>query len=170
MRREPYRRACARMTAPALGAVVTAVAVVAAVGGCSSSPRHSGPTAPPLPQTMQADSVASEEFGLLAGGGWAQAWDLWTAGARQVITQADFVRLNTECRPLLGVPYVIDTSTKVDPTTVRVDWHRAAATGSNTLVYQDGTWQFVPDPGSLTDYRLGVDKLVGQRRAAGSCH
>ena len=161
MRRQPHRRARTR---------VGAALLVTVVAGCSGLPRHSSPAAPPLPQTLQADSVASEEFGLLAGGGWAQAWDLWAESARQVMSQADFVRLNTECRPALGTPYVIDDSIKVDATTVRVDWHRAAATGSSTLVYQAGKWQFVPDPGSLADYRLGVEKLVERRRAADACH
>jgi hypothetical protein len=57
----------------------------------------------------------------------------------------------------------------VDPTTVRVDWHRATANGSNTLVYRAGRWRFVPDPGALADYRLGVDRLVLRRRAEGAC-
>ena len=161
MRHEPYRRARVGAGALLLSTVI---------GGCSGSPGHSGPTAPPMPQTLQADSVASEEFGLLSGGGWAQAWGLWTASARQVITQADFVQLNTECRPVLGTPYVIDHSTKVNATTVQIEWHRATTTGSNTLVYQAGRWRFVPDPGSLAGYRLGVDKLVERRRAAHACH
>ena len=149
---------------------MAALVLVTVVTGCSSPPRHNSPAQPPLPQTQQADSVASAEFGSLAGGGWAQAWNLWADSAQHVMSQADFVRLNTECRPVLGVPYVIDASTKVNRTTVRVDWHRAAATGSDTLVYQAGEWRFIPDPGSLADYRLGVDRLVKQRRAAGSCH
>lgn len=161
MRREPNRRA---------GIGVTALAFIAVATGCGGPPRHSGPAEQPQPQSLQADSVASEEFGLLAGGGWAQAWNLWTDNAHQVIAQADFVRLNTECRPMVGVPYVIDRSTTVDPTTVRVDWHRAGVTGSNTLIHQAGRWQFVPDPGSLADYRLGVDRLVQQRQVAGACH
>ncbi|QMU71573.1 hypothetical protein [Streptacidiphilus sp. P02-A3a] len=161
VRHERYRRACLGVGALLLGTVV---------GGCSGPPRQSGPSAQPMPQTLQADSVASEEFGLLAGGGWAQAWDLWADSARQVLTQADFVRLNTECRPVLGTPYVIDSSTKVDSTTVRIDWHRATATGSDTLSYQAGKWRFLPDPASLADYRLGVAKLVERRRAAHACH
>lgn len=162
MRREPNRRAVA--------GVIGLVLVTLGVAGCSSSPRPSAPTGRPMPQTLQADSVASEEFGLLAGGGWAQAWGLWTADAQQVLAQADYVRLNTECRPVVGVPYVIDKSTKVDQTTVRVDWHRAGVTGSNTLSYQAGKWQFAPDPTALAQYRLGVQQVVQQRRAAGACH
>ncbi|MCX4751536.1 hypothetical protein OG455_39570 [Kitasatospora sp. NBC_01287] len=171
MRRAPNRRTATGVTALALITVAT---------GCTSQPGHSAPAGPPPPQSRQAASVASEEFGLLAGGGWAQAWSLWTDSAHQVISQADFVRLNTECRPVPGVPYVVDRTTIVDSTTVRIDWHRADATGgnptggnatgSNTLLYQAGRWQFVPDAASLADYRLGVDQLVQKRRAAGSCH
>ncbi|MDH6132207.1 hypothetical protein P3T37_001592 [Kitasatospora sp. MAA4] len=160
MRREPNRRAAA----------VLMLALLTAATGCSGAPRPSGPTPPPPPQSLQADSVASEEFGLLAGGGWAQAWTLWTDQAQQAIAQADFVRLNTECRPLIGVPYVIDRTTGLDPSTVRIDWHHGATTGSNTLVHQGGRWRFTPDPGALADYRLGVEPLVQKRRAAGACH
>jgi len=114
--------------------------------------------------------VASREFGLLAGGGWAQAWSLWSDSAQGALSQADFVRLNTECRPALGQPYVLDATTPVDATTVRVDWHQGSAKGSDTVVYQDGAWRFVPDAASLAGYRLGVDRLVAQRKAAGACH
>lgn len=162
MRRRPNRRTAAR---------ASTLALITVALGCSAPPRTGAPAAsPPPPQSLQADAVASEEFGLLAGGGWAQAWNLWSADAQHAIDQADFVRLNTACRPALGVPYVIDKSTTVDPATVRIDWHRAAATGSSTLVHQAGRWQFVPDAASLADYRLGVDRLVEQRKAAGSCH
>ncbi|MHA6765493.1 hypothetical protein [Streptacidiphilus sp. PAMC 29251] len=149
---------------------MTALLLAATAAACSAPPRPSAPVKPPQPQSLQADSVASEEFGLLAGAGWAQAWDLWSDSAHQVIARADFVRLNTECRPVVGVPYVIDKSTTLDQATVRVDWHRADSHGSNTLVYRAGRWQFVPDAGSLADYRLGVDRLVQRQRAAGSCH
>ncbi|MGF1426102.1 hypothetical protein [Kitasatospora sp. LaBMicrA B282] len=165
---------------PAPALLLTAAALVTLTAGCSAGPAHSGTATTPQPR--QATAVATEEFGLLAGGGWAQAWSLWDPGARQTITQADFVRLNTECRPALGTPYVIDRSATLDATTVQVDWHRAAtatgagtgtstgASGSNTVRYQGGRWTFVPDPATLAGYRLGVDRLVQQRRAAGACH
>ncbi len=165
LRREPNRPAAAGVTALAL------LAVAATAAGCSSAPAQgAGRPTPPQPQSLQADAVASQEFGQLAGGGWAQAWSLWADSAQQAISQAEFVRLNTECRPLTGAPYVIDRSTTVDPATVRVDWHRSGSTGSNTLVYQAGTWRFTPEASALAEYRLGVDELVRQRKAAGSCH
>lgn len=157
------RRWCARLLGVGLA--------VAAVGGCSAGPaRPARAGTPPVPQSFQAESVARQEFGLLAGGGWAQAWSLWDSSGQQAITQADFVELNTECRPALGVPYVIDQSDKVDQDTVRVDWHQGSLRGSNTVVYTLGSWRFVPDAASLTAYRTGVDRLVTARRAAGSCH
>ncbi|WP_037606875.1 hypothetical protein [Streptacidiphilus rugosus] len=152
--------------------VTAALITMLSLGGCASAP-EAGSTAParaPIPLELQADAVATREFGLLAGGGWAQAWALWNASAQQVIRQADFVRLNTVCRPALGVPYVVAATTRIDQETVRVDWRRADAVGSNTLLYQAGSWRFVPDAASLADYRLGVDALVRKRRAAGSCH
>ncbi len=150
----------------------TAVALAAQLAGCAGTPRQSAPGAPstpPQPQSLQADAVASQEFGLLSGNGWAQAWSLWSQSAQQVISQDDFVRLNTECRPVSGVPYVIRRSTTVNQDTVRVDWERAGTTGSNTVVYESDRWRFVPDPDSLADYRLGPDVLVRQRKAAGAC-
>jgi hypothetical protein len=160
-----------RDRAPAAAVVAALLVAGSTITGCSSSaapPRGPGPA--PGPRSLQAASVASQEFGLLAGGGWAQAWALWSDTARQALSQADFVRLNTECRPALGQPYVIDTTTSVDETTVRVDWHRAAATGSDTVVYQAGAWHFVPDAAALAEYRLGVDRLLRARKAAGECH
>lgn len=174
--REPNRRVVVGLAA---------VALATAVAGCASTPRHDAATAPPRPQTLQGIAVANQEFGLLAGGGWAQAWALWSPTAQQAISQADFVRLNTECRPALGTPYVISATTALNPDTVRVDWSRGSATGaattgsattgsattgSATVVYLSGSWHFVPDAATLAEYRQGVTALVRQRKAAGSCH
>jgi hypothetical protein len=150
----------------------SALILAFALTGCTSTAGNgpATPTSPAVPQELQADAVATREFGLLSGGGWGQAWELWSAGAQQVIGQADFVRLNNSCRPALGIPYVVGATTRIDRDTVRVDWHRATAGGSNTLVYQNGAWHFVPDPASLADYGLGVPALVRKWRAAGRCH
>ena len=160
------------MRAARTTAALTLLATLATgAAGCSSAaphPRDPGPA--PGPRPLQAAGVASREFGLLAGGGWAQAWTLWSDSARGALSQADFVRLNTECPPALGQPYVIDSTTQVDDSTVRVDWHRAAASGSDTLVYESGSWRFEPDAASLAGYRLGVERLVAQRKAEGACH
>jgi len=154
-----------------LAAVVAIVVANVVLAGWSTEtkPRESQ-AASSQPDPLQARSVAQREFGLLAGGGWAQAWTLWSAQARSVLNQSDFVRLNTQCRPALGVPYVIDGTSSVDVTTMRVQWHQGSVSGSDTVVYQDGSWRFVPDDKTLADYRLGVDRLVSERKAAGTCH
>lgn len=138
--------------------------------GATAGPGRGGPGGTHPPQPQQAYALAQKEFGLLAGGGWAQAWSLWTTGAQRAVPQAEFVRVNTACRPVLGVPYLIDDSAVAGPAAVRIGWHRAGARGSNTLVHQGGRWRFTPDARTLADYRLGADRLIRQRRAAGSCH
>lgn len=161
-------------------AVLAAAAclTLGAAAGCSAhaksgatgpgSPAGIGRTTPP--QAQQAYAVAQKEFGLLAGGGWAAAWSLWTPSAQQAVPQAEFVHVNTTCRPVLGVPYVIDDSEVADPDTIRISWHRQSAQGTNTMHYQGGRWRFTPDAHTLADYRIGADRLIQQRRAAGSCH
>ncbi|MFE9425705.1 hypothetical protein ACFYNO_22365 [Kitasatospora sp. NPDC006697] len=156
---------------PRAALTLAAVSAAALLAGCGSAgSTASAPTTPPMPQTFQAEAVARQEFGLLAGGGWIQAWSLWDATSQQAISGNDFAKLNTECKPAVGIPYVIDKSTKLDQDTVRVDWHHGADTGSNTLAYQQGKWRFTPDATALAAYRTGVDQLVQQRQAAGSCH
>ncbi|NUS15938.1 MAG: hypothetical protein HOY69_31820 [Streptomyces sp.] len=158
----------------ALGAAAAAIVTVAAVrsgtphGGGSGPDVRTGASAPPQP--LQAFAVARQEFGLLAGGGWAAAWNLWTADAQRSVPQAEFVQVNTACRPELGVPYTIDEQTVTDPATVRVTWHRGDTAGANTLHYTAGRWRFAPDARTVAGYRLGADRLIRQRRAANSCH
>ena len=106
----------------------------------------------------------------MSGGGWGPAWDLWSAATQQVMTRSDFVRLNTECRPALGIPYVVDANSAANQDTVQVSWHRGDVKGTSTLTYQAGSWHFVPDDQTLADLRLGVDRLIQNRKAQGSCH
>jgi len=153
--------------------LVVVVAVVAAHTLLSSEPsqahpREAGPA--PEPDFRQGVSVAQRELGLLSGGGWAQAWTLWSDGARSTLSQPDFVRLNTECRPALGVPSIIDSTATADATTVTVTWHQASTKGTATVVFENGAWRFVPDPVTLAGYRRGVAALLSERKAAGQCH
>ena len=134
------------------------------------SASHEGPAAASGPSMVRARSVAAQEFGLLSGGGWAQAWGLWSAAGQAALSQADFVELNTRCRPALGEPYVINTATDVNATTVRLDWHQGSAAGNSTVVYEGGAWRFQPDAETLAGYRGGVAALVAERKAAGECH
>jgi hypothetical protein len=136
-------------------------------GGAGSGPGSSGASGPSM---VRARSVATQEFGLLSGGGWAQAWGLWSATGQAALSEADFVRLNTECRPTLGEPYVIDAATDVSATNVRVDWHQGSTTGSSAVVFEGGAWRFQSDAQTLAGYRGGVAAVVAERKAAGQCH
>jgi hypothetical protein len=154
--------------------VLPVAALVVVVANTVSARWSQGPasqdgTASSGPSMVRARSVAAQEFGLLAGGGWAQAWTLWSAEGQAAMRQADFVRLNTECRPALGEPYVIDAATDVDTTTVRIDWHQDSMTASSSVVYEQGAWRFQPDAQTLAAYRGGVAAVVAERRAAGAC-
>ena len=122
------------------------------------------------PSMVRARSVATQEFGLMSGGGWGQAWALWSAAGQAAMSEADFVRLNTECRPALGEPYVVDSATDVDTTDVKIAWHQGSTTGTSTVLFEGGAWRFQPDAQTLAAYRSGVAAVVAERKAAGGCH
>ncbi|MGW5353632.1 hypothetical protein ACWERV_24355 [Streptomyces sp. NPDC004031] len=151
----------------ALGVAAAAVATVAAVRSGGSGHGVSGADAA---DRQQAYAVARQEFGRLSGGDWAGAWRLWTADAQHAVPQDEFVRANTECRPALGIPYVLGTGSRTGPDAFRVSWTHAGAQGANTLRRTAGHWRFAPDPQTLAAFRGGADSVVRQRRASGSCH
>lgn len=122
------------------------------------------------PSMVRAKSLATQEFGLMSGGGWSQAWALWSTAAQAAMSEADFVRLNTECRPMLGEPYVVDSATGVDAADVKIAWHQGSTTGSSTVVFEGAAWRFQPDAQTLAAYRSGVAAVVAERKAAGECH
>ncbi|ACU72110.1 hypothetical protein Caci_3203 [Catenulispora acidiphila DSM 44928] len=156
-----------------LAAVVVVVAVNAALANWSrGSTSHGSASASAVsgPSMVRARSVATQEFGLLSGGGWGQAWGLWSAAGKAALSEADFVQLNTECRPALGEPYIVDLATDLDATTVRIEWHQGSTTGSGTVVYEGGAWKFQPNAQTLAAYRGGVVTVVAERKAAGECH
>lgn len=155
-----------------LAAVITVVAANAALAQWSRGSSHGGSGAanPSGPSMARAKSVATREFGLLSGGGWAQAWALWSTAGRAALSEADFVQLNTQCRPALGEPYVVDGATEVDATDVRIDWHQGSMTGSSTMVFESRSWKVQPDAQTLAEYRRGLAAVVADRKAAGRCH
>lgn len=137
-----------------LAVVVSVVAANAVLSSEASQARSRDVGPAPEPDVRQGVSVAQREFGLLSGGGFAQAWTLWSKAARSALSQSDFVRSTTECHPALGVPYTTD-STAVAGTSVTVAWHQASMTGVASVVFEDGAWRFVPDPATLTAYHQG---------------
>jgi hypothetical protein len=142
------------------------------LAGCSarSGPAPPAGTAGPQgAQGAQAESVADQEFGLLAAGDWPGAWKLWTDSAKHVLGESAYVRLNTECQPRLGVPYVIWQAQRTGATTVLVRWTRGAARGSNAMLYQQGAWKFAPSAAALAAYQRGVGQLATTLKAEHAC-
>lgn len=156
------------------GARVAALPLVAAVAfglaGCSQSAgRGASAGATAEAQVLEAQAAAAHEFGLLSGGGWAQAWSLWAAASRRSVSQAMYTQVNAACPPSLGVPYVIESTAPDGPGRMQVTWQHGDATGTNLLVYEDGAWKFVPSQADLAQYALGAARAVAQRKAAGAC-
>ncbi len=152
-------------TAPATSVSAPAAGASAPAAGATAPAGSAVP-----PQGVQAEAVAEQEFGLLAAGDWGGAWGLWTDSAKQVLSEADYVKLNTECPPGLGVAYVIVQIQRIGTTTVLVLWKRGPASGRNNMLYQNGAWKFAPGVAELDGYRLGVAKLVARRKAEKACH
>ena len=153
--------------------IVLAVLVVVGFTLLTPSHRSGGTEAEsPGPQLEQAVAVATTEFGHLSGGGWSDAWRLWSVSARRSVPEADFVRLNTECRPLLGVPYVIVESSMVESGHARINWHHGAESGADDMVFENSGWFFVPGAATLAGLGPGADveRTVSERKAAGECH
>jgi hypothetical protein len=115
-----------------------------------------------------ATATAQTEFGLLAGGDYGGAWDLWSQAAQRAITRTDFVALNTAC-PQRGVPVQVVAVRPVGDDEVDIDWKRGSQSGTAELLYTAGTWRYQPSQSTLDSYRLGADKLASQLRAAHQC-
>jgi hypothetical protein len=142
------------------------------LAGCSarSGPAPPAGTAGPQgAQGAQAEAVADQEFGLLAAGDWPGAWKLWTDSAKHVLGESAYVRLNTECQPRLGVPYVIWQAQRTGATTVLVRWTRGPARGSNAMLYQQRAWKFAPSAADLAAYQRGVGQLASTLKAEHAC-
>lgn len=150
---------------------ISLLMLVAGGSGCAA-PRGVPPPAS-TPQLLQARTSAQQEFGLLAAGDWAGAWERWTDAAKEALSEDDFIRLDTACPPALGVSRVVGSATRIDPVTVVVTWRAGTgageSVGQDTMTYQDGAWRFTPDDATLAGYRLGVGALVAKLTAAGAC-
>jgi hypothetical protein len=159
----------------ALSRVALCLAAAGLAGCASTTPAASGPgsaasanRAAGVDNPEAATATAQTEFGLLAGGDYGGAWDLWSQAAQQSITRTDFVALNTAC-PNKGVPVQVVATNPVNDREVDVDWKRGPQSGTAALLYASGTWRYQPSESTLDNYRLGVDKLVAQLRAAHEC-
>jgi hypothetical protein len=168
-----------RNTLLALG---TAAALTATTGCFASAKTGTAPSADATstaalqaPSTVQptglevAKGIAEAELGMMAGGDWSGAWELWTATAKQAMSKADFIALNKACPSKLGVLYEIQDVKPVTGLTVTVTWKHADTNGSGTMKYESGSWHYEADAKQLADYRLGTQALIAKRKAAKTC-
>jgi hypothetical protein len=143
-------------------ALVTTAALAATTGCFASAKTGSAPSvgatstaALQAPTTVQptglevAKGIAQAELGMLAGGDWSGAWELWTETAKQAMSKADFIALNKACPPKLGVLYEIQDVKPVAALTVTVTWKHADTNGSGTMKYENGSWHYEPDAKQL---------------------
>jgi hypothetical protein len=140
--------------------VLLALAAALLVGGCGGGRQAARPGAAGTVNGAAtargpeaARTTALTEFGLLAGGDYGGAWDLWTAEARRVVPRADFVALGARCPR--GVAAQPTGQTFVDDDTLTVDWKLGDRTGTARMVYTGGTWRYQPDQSTLDSYRQG---------------
>lgn len=162
-----------KITRAAVAALLAALLAGAwLLAGCASAdPARTPPAAPTAQPTTRllAEATARTEFGLLAGGDYAGAWELWSPQAQQVISRADFVRLSTACPSGLGILVTIEDVTTTGPGESTVTWARGPQRGTSQLRYLDGRWRYQPDAATLAEYRLGADRVIKARRAAHTC-
>jgi hypothetical protein len=151
--------------------VLLAVSVLAGCAAKPSLPADPGTAAPPnqaagAQSALAAQTTAQTEFGLLAGGDYGHAWDLWSDAAKQTIARADFITLNTACPLGLGTLTRVLTVRPLSSTSVAIDWQRDAQTGTVRMVYAAGTWHFEP---AAQEYQGRLKALMAKRQAAHKC-
>jgi hypothetical protein len=157
---------------PALvGQVLFVLLVLAGCAAKPSLPANPGTAAPPNQAAgaqfaLAAQTTAQTEFGLLAGGDYGHAWDLWSDAAKQTIARADFITLNTTCPLGLGTLTKVLAARPLSSTSVAIDWQRDTRTGTVQMVYAAGTWHFEPPP---QDYQGTLKTLLAKRQAAHEC-
>jgi hypothetical protein len=149
---------------------LAALAVAGCLAGCSGGEPRATATGPGSAAsanraagargTAAAQATAQTEFGLLAGGDFAGAWDLWSATAQATISRPDFVRLNTTCPPPRGIPTSIVEVRMLDDSTAVVSWRQATTTGTSRLVYAAGAWRYEPGQSTLDKYRRAVPHMT----------
>jgi hypothetical protein len=144
----------------------------------ATAPSSARPAASPAqpaaqPKTEAAvRTAAQDEFDAYAAGEYGEAWDLWTAAGKRMISRADYEKLHELCPSATGLRFTIEkVRLSGDTATVRVS--RAIAVFSYKFLYEQGQWRYVPDKAAAADYRFarkaGVAELAARHRAEGGC-
>lgn len=144
--------------------LVLAAGFVPAACDSSSPAADPGTTASADQTSDQASGVlsveaavdtAQAEFGMLTGGDYGHAWDLWTAAAQASVPRANFVALGSTCTAMRGVPYEVLSSRRVDQYTVDVSYRRANKDGTSRLTFYSDAWHYQPTDAELASYQAG---------------
>jgi hypothetical protein len=135
---------------------------LSASGSVGSGPvGHGAGQGATVPGVEAAQASALTEFGLLAGGDYGGAWDLWTERAQRAVSRSDFVRFQDTCPTALGVPVRVVSAQPADSAGVDrtrdvvLTWQRGSVTGTARMMYADGSWRYEPDQATLNGYSRG---------------
>lgn len=164
----PSRRQChaAAMRAP----LITAVALLLSLAGCSSGQTPAEPTSEARatiptgqPKTEEAArAAAKEEFDAYAAGDWGGTWDLWTQAGQKAFSREDYIALHNACKTPVGIPLNIqNVRLEGDSAIVRIE--RMTLIKAYTMKYENGEWRFQPEAEDMAGYAKGKDALIAER-------
>lgn len=166
--------------------LIIAALLLPALAGCSTTGDAGSPAAAPnwtsAPPAAKAaaeprteDGVraaATEEFDSYAAGDYGEAWDVWYAPAKKLISRTAYVHLLALCPdPAAGARLNIEKVTmEGGGGAARVRASRLIAVLSYRFVYEAGHWRFVPTADNMRNYRTKtVQQITAERRAEGGC-
>lgn len=140
-----------------LGWIAALALLVAACGGTDEASDEGA-----------ARDAAQEQADRYSSGDFAGAWDMWVDGAKDVMSQDDYVTYADACAGT-GVPLEVGD--------VRIDSDGEATVrlglgdfqNSYRMKYEDGAWSWVPNDDSLALYALGAEGAIAKAKAEGSC-
>ncbi|MEU4834072.1 hypothetical protein [Streptosporangium sp. NPDC023615] len=147
----------------AIGAVVTMFMVFDPPASPPASARGADHSEASVRQAVQP---ALDAYG---SGSYDDFWDLWTTGAKKLISREEYVRLFTLCPPIVAdSPFTVaSVAISGDTAVVRAD--RGGATTEFGFVFEKGSWSYEPSLEERAEYRKPVDQLAAERRTAGFC-
>ncbi|GAA3000281.1 hypothetical protein [Streptosporangium longisporum] len=153
----------------ALGVAIGAVVTMFMVLNPPSSPPAKAPSQGADHSETSVRQAVQPALDAYGSGSYGDFWDLWTAGAQQLISREEYVRLFTLCPPIVAdSPFTI-ASVAVTGDTALVQATRAGGTTEFGFVFEGGSWRYEPPRQEREEYRKPVDQLAAERRTAGFC-
>lgn len=112
--------------------------------------------------------LAQEENSRFSAKDYAGAWDLYSKAGKAALSQDDYVRYNEAC-DTGGMPIEVkDVRMESDiKATVRIGIGDIEV--ANKVLYEEDKWRWQPRPDTMKSYATGVDQMIKDSKAAGSC-